>query len=108
MFDYNNLHALCDEVDKLQAAGQLPKGKAYSLMYAFSDYLSTVKPTGYVIDYNPVCLYQVVYCENGERQHAKGWAHGFTRYSQAAVVQWALEEAYNAGRHSMGGDDIVF
>lgn len=108
MLDYGNLTALCSEVDRQQAAGQVSQGKAYALMCAFDDYLSTVKPTGYEISYSPMYRYQVTYYENGERVPANGWVYGFNSYGEAATVQWALMDAYNAGRRSMGGNNNVF
>ena len=108
MFDYSRLWDLCVEVDKLQAAGQVPTGKAYALMDTFSEYFSTVKPTVYQIAYSPVTLYEVVYYENGERQPVKGWVSGLPSYNKAAVVQWALIDAYKAGRHDKGDNDDVF
>lgn len=108
MFDYNRLWDLCVEVDQLQAAGEVSIGKAYTLTDTFSEYLSTVKPTGYQIVYNPTTLYEVVYCENGERQPAKGWVYGLSSYHKAAMVQWALIDAYRAGRCDKGGNDNVF
>lgn len=106
MYDFEHLWALCSEIDENQS--NVSNAKAYALMDAFSEYLATVEPTGYVIIYNPVDLYQVVYCENGIRQISKGWIYGFTSYKKAAMAQWAMMAAYNAGQQNKGDVDCVF
>ena len=106
MYDFNHLWALCSEIDENQS--KVSNAKTYALTDAFSEYLATVKPTGYEIIYNPVDLYQVVYCENGERQISKGWIYGFTSYNKAAMALCAMMEAYKAGQQDKGGVDSVF
>lgn len=108
MFDYDNFSKLRAEVDEQQAAGNVSKGKAYALMTAFDTFLDRVKPTGYEVAYSPTFLYYVVYCENGEKQPAKGWVDGLTSYSKATMIQWALKDAYKQGQQSKGGNNDVF